>query len=302
MKLYPIETLLTGGTGFLAKEMLPRLREIGCQVSILGRSVGADISIDITNEFELDRPYDWVIHAAGKAHVVPKSKQEEDDFYRVNEVGTINLCTALENVGLPKFLVFISTVAVYGSKPVIRIDEEMPANADTPYGLSKLRAERYLQNWCSSKGVALGILRLPLIAGSEPPGNLGQMIKAMRNKRYLSINEGRALRSCVLASDLPSVFPSLLRNPGIYNLKHSPDPSFKDFELSIQHKYQDARSLGDIPSWLAAFLANVGGVIPGFPFDKARLAKMTEDFTISDEKARSELSWRGTWDPQRIPL
>jgi GlcNAc-P-P-Und epimerase len=298
----PIKTLLTGGTGFLSKEMLSGLQSIGCEVTTLGRTEIADIGVDISDDFQLEHSFDWVIHAAGKVHTVPKNKHEEDDFFRINERGTKNLCLALEKVGIPTFMIFISTVAVYGTSPVSYIDEQYPTNADTPYGISKLNAEQYLREWCTSNGVKLGVLRLPLIAGKNPPGNLGQMIEAMRTRKYLSINNGRALRSCVLTSDLPSVFLSLLAQPGVYNLKHLPDPSFSDFEQSIQNVYKDARSIGNIPIWIANILALVGGVIPGFPFNKNRLAKMTEDFTISDEKARKILSWNGSWDPRKIPL
>jgi GlcNAc-P-P-Und epimerase len=144
----PIKTLLTGGTGFLSKEMLSGLQSIGCEVTTLGRTEIADIRVDISDDFQLEHSFDWVIHAAGKVHTVPKNKHEEDDFFRINERGTKNLCLALEKVGIPTFMIFISTVAVYGTSPVSYIDEQYPTNADTPYGISKLNAEQYLREWC----------------------------------------------------------------------------------------------------------------------------------------------------------
>jgi UDP-glucose 4-epimerase len=60
-----------------------------------------------------------VVHCAGKAHVVPNTTLEKEEFYRVNLDGTENLLSTLEN-SLPNTLVFISSVAVY------RLDEESP--------------------------------------------------------------------------------------------------------------------------------------------------------------------------------
>ena len=73
---------------------------------------------------DLPQQYDIVLHAAGKAHVVPKTEDEKQLFYDINYQGTVNLCKALEQVGMPKALVFISTVAVYGCESGELITEE----------------------------------------------------------------------------------------------------------------------------------------------------------------------------------
>src|SRR5690554_3387957 len=73
--------------------------------------------LNIINPFSLDKLYecDVIIHAAGKAHSVPRTPQEEQVFFDVNYQGTINLCNAIEQLNSkPKAFVFISTVAVYG--------------------------------------------------------------------------------------------------------------------------------------------------------------------------------------------
>lgn len=57
---------------------------------------------------------------------------------------------ALENVGVPKALIFISTVAVYGCEFGEQITEEHTLNGTTPYAKSKIMAEEYLTNWCKS--------------------------------------------------------------------------------------------------------------------------------------------------------
>ena len=59
-----------------------------------------------------------VIHAAGKAHSVPKTAFEKQQFYDINVLGTQNLLAGFEKIGLPKQFVFISSVAVYEKKMV----------------------------------------------------------------------------------------------------------------------------------------------------------------------------------------
>lgn len=82
-----------------------------------------------------------VLHACGKAHIVPRTEEEKQAFFDVNYTGTIHLCEALERVGGPKALIFISTVAVYGYESGEMITEEHPLNGDTPYAKSKIMAE-----------------------------------------------------------------------------------------------------------------------------------------------------------------
>ena len=106
--------LFTGASGFLGYNIRPIL-EKSYDVHTIGLTDDDDIKINIAKEVPpINTHYDVVLHAAGKAHMVPKTEEEKKVFYDVNYQGTVNLCTALEKVGVPKSLVFISTVAVYG--------------------------------------------------------------------------------------------------------------------------------------------------------------------------------------------
>ena len=183
-----IKLLLTGASGFLGSQMKPILsREY--DVTSLGKRCDNDIQCDLSKEEAfVNERYDVVVHAAGKAHVFPRSSEEIAAFYDVNYNGTINLCKALEKAGCPKCFVFISTVAVYGSDSGEGIHEDHPLNGKTPYAKSKILAEGYLKDWCEEHDVILTILRPSLIAGPNPPGNLGSMIKGIESGRYVSID------------------------------------------------------------------------------------------------------------------
>ncbi len=64
-----------------------------------------DYTVNIANEIpELHERYDIILHAAGKAHSVPRSEAEKQMFFDVNLQGTKNLCAALEKEGFPEHL------------------------------------------------------------------------------------------------------------------------------------------------------------------------------------------------------
>ena len=106
--------LFTGASGFLGYNIRPLL-ETSYDVHTIGLTDDDNIKINMANEVPpINIHYDVVLHAAGKAHTVPKTEAEKQVFYDVNYIGTIHLCDALEKAGIPKAFIFISTVAVYG--------------------------------------------------------------------------------------------------------------------------------------------------------------------------------------------
>ena len=135
--------LFTGASGFLGYNIRPILEKC-YEVYTIGLSDDDDIRINMAVEVpSINIHYDVVLHAAGKAHVVPKSEEEKKSFYDVNYQGTINLCKALEKSGVPRSLVFISSVAVYGCECGELITEEHPLEGTSPYAKSKIMAEYY---------------------------------------------------------------------------------------------------------------------------------------------------------------
>ena len=108
-----MKILLSGAFGYLGRHLQDEFRIPKYEIITLGRNPDADIVEDIAKSFRINEDFDIVVHAAGKAHSVPKTQKEENDFYTVNTIGTHNLLNALQN-NIPRYFIFISTVAVYG--------------------------------------------------------------------------------------------------------------------------------------------------------------------------------------------
>jgi len=283
--------LFTGASGFLGKNILPILNET-YSVRTLGLTQDDSYKINIANEVpKLYESYDIVLHAAGKVHSVPKTEAEKKVFFDVNLQGTKNLCLALEKSGVPKAFIFISTVAVYGLDYGEEISEGSPLHGTTPYALSKIQAEQFLIDWCKRCDVVLSIIRPSLIAGSNPPGNLGAMIHGIESGKYLSIAGGRARKSVLMVQDIAKLIPLLAEKGGIYNVCDSEQPTFRDLEKTIA--LQLGKSLPiSIPNGIAKLLARIGDLFGNkSPINSSKLDKITKSLTFSNKKARTELGW-----------
>lgn len=286
--------LFTGASGFLGNNVLPLLQK-QYDVKTMGLEDVCDYKVNMAkDEPELKEKFDVVLHAAGKAHTVPRSEAEKKVFYDVNLKGTIHLCDSLEKVGAPKAMVFISSVAVYGCEIGENITEEHPLNGDTPYADSKKKAEEYLTDWCARNGVKLGIIRPSLLAGPNPPGNLGAMIMGIKTHRYLSIGGGKARKSVLMVQDIAHLVPLLEQFGGVYNVCDDEQPMFRELDKVISTQLGVDMPL-NIPYWIAMCMAKVGDLMGNkAPINSLKLEKITKSLTFSNAKAKKALGWTPT--------
>ncbi|RZL29876.1 MAG: NAD-dependent epimerase/dehydratase family protein [Pedobacter sp.] len=283
-----MKIILTGANGFLGKAISKYFLQN--EVIKLGRSAG-DVVVNLADEIPVLPQGDLVIHAAGKAHLVPKTAQEKADFFNVNVKGTANLLAGLAHSGLPKYFVFISSVSVYGLEKGALIDEQYPLAAEDAYGKSKIEAELLVAAWCKKHQVSCSILRLPLLAGQNAPGNLGAMINAITKGYYFNIGEGEAKRSMVMVNDVAECINQVFKVGGIYNLTDGFHPSFKALSLSITKQLNKKSSLS-LPFGMVKALAIIGDLVGDqFPITSKKLYKMTQTLTFSDQKARNNIGW-----------
>lgn len=287
--------LLTGHSGFLGSILLKELSQ-HFEVKTLGRSETSHIQADLAEAPPvLTHIYGWVVHNAGKAHIVPRTEEEKSAFFKVNTQGTQNLLEGLDRCPtLPRVLVYISSISVYGLDEGENITEETPLNGFTPYAKSKIQAEEVIVKWANQRGVQVIILRPPLIVGPDAPGSLAAMRQAMERGFYMRIKGNNARKSAVLGTDIARLIPTLGDKSGIFNLSDGVHPQFYQFEEAM------ATAVGkpirfSLPLGLLQSAARVGdGLVKmgiPFPLNSDRLRKMTGSLTFSDEKARRELGW-----------
>ena len=262
----------------------------------MGKSAANTISCNLAEEIPALPALDLVIHNAGLAHRIPKTPEEERDFFQVNLGGTQNLLQGLEHSNhLPNTFIFISTVAVYGLEKGEMIAESQLPNPHTPYGKSKYEAELLLKVWCEKKQVNLVVLRLPLVAGGQrTPGNLGAMIRAIQKGYYFRVGKGNGRKSMVLASDIAQLISTLNGKSGIYNLTDGVHPSI--MELDEYLAGSQGKKVRTLPFGILKTVAKIGDWVSFFPLNTYRINKLSESLTFDDSKARMELGW----DPKPV--
>jgi nucleoside-diphosphate-sugar epimerase len=293
--------LFTGSSGFLGLNTLPDLKKTYL-VDTLSTSGITNYKVNLAEQIPfLDKKYDIILHAAGKAHSIPQSERDVQEFYAVNYQGTKNLCKGLEQSELPQSFIFISSVAVYGCEAGELITEDCPLNAKMPYGKSKIQAENYLLEWCYKKRINLIILRPSLLAGKNPPGNLGAMVKGISQGRYFSIAGGKAKKSVAMVDDINRLIPYCEEKSGIFNLCDSYNPTFKELEAIIAKQLHKPVPL-NIPMWSAKWLAKIGDSFNSFPIDTQRLKKITQSLTFSNEKIQKVLNFIPTDVPTHFSI
>jgi nucleoside-diphosphate-sugar epimerase len=283
--------LLTGSNGFIGKYLIQNLPPTS--VKTLNRS-NSDYEIDLSvNTPCFKGEFETVIHNAGKAHIIPKSKEEIASFYNVNVIGTKRLLNGLSK-SPPKRFVFISSVSVYGLTQGENINESSQLIASDPYGRSKIETEDIVKKWCEHYNVTCTILRLPLVVGANPPGNLGSMINGIKKGYYFNIAGGNAKKSMVLASDIAKSILDAAEVGGIYNLTDGIHPTFNELSKSISQNL-DKSFVPNMPLFIANILAKIGDILKDvFPINSYKLSKITSTLTFDDSKARKAFNWNPT--------
>ncbi|HVN61277.1 MAG TPA: NAD-dependent epimerase/dehydratase family protein [Gaiellaceae bacterium] len=150
-----MKVLVTGGAGFIGSNLVRALLARGDDVRVLdnfstgNRANLAGLEVEIV-EGEL-RSYERVHNATRGVEVVyhlgalgsvPRSVQDPLTSSAVNVEGTLNVLLAARDEGIRR-VVFSSSSSVYGSRTDLPVDESMPSDPISPYGVAKLAAERY---------------------------------------------------------------------------------------------------------------------------------------------------------------
>ena len=283
--------LISGSTGFLGKFIIDELASEA--YDSIGRGKSNTIKFDFARSeipLTVTGKYDFLIIASGHAHVMKSNDTEKLLHFNVNYIGTQKLVNSLDVKAL-KGVVYVSSIAVYGENMKIPFREEDDLLGESPYAKSKIAAEEYLMRWSQQNNIPVLILRVPLIAGKFPPGNLGAMIAAIRKKSYFSVARGKARRSMVLAGDLAKYIVSNCGKHGVYNLSDGVHPSFRELETLIS-KQLNVSPPKEMPLFVAKIAAKAGDAFSFLPINSLRLKKLMCDLIIDDSKARRETDWQ----------
>ncbi len=146
---------------------------------------------------------DAFIHLAARVHVMHDHAADPLAAFRsVNVHGALNAARAALRAGARRF-VFVSSIKALGETEPGRPwrENDPPAPAD-PYGVSKLEAEAALQAFGRSHGIAMTIVRPPLVYGPGVGANFLALMRAVDNGVPLPLGAIPARRSLVYVDNL----------------------------------------------------------------------------------------------------
>ena len=115
-----------------------------------------------------------VLHCAALVH--QKVEHPYEKYHEINVEYPVKLAKLAKQNGVKQFI-FISTIAVYGEEKE-KLDENTVCNPITPYGKSKLEAEKELLK-LNDDNFTVSIVRPPMIYGKNAPGNIDNLGKKL---------------------------------------------------------------------------------------------------------------------------
>src|SRR5436305_1133201 len=149
------KVLVTGGAGFIGSNLARLLLEEGREVTIYdnlssgyrqnvealpgARFVEGDVR-DAERLTEAMRGADTVFHLAASVGNTRSIEHPVDDS-EINVIGTLRVLEAARSLGVRK-VVFSSSAGIFGELKFLPIREDHPVEPDSPYGASKLAAEK----------------------------------------------------------------------------------------------------------------------------------------------------------------
>ena len=229
--------LVTGGAGFIGSHVSDELLRRGHSVTVLDdlsggfmeniidgvKFVQGDINdVNLVNQLFATSKFDYVYHLAayaaeGLSHFIKRFN------YTNNLLGSINLINASINHNI-KCFVFTSSIAIYGSNPVLPMTEETIPHPEDPYGISKLAIEQELKVDKAMFDLNYIIFRPHNVYGERQ--NIGDkyrnvvgifMNQLLQNKPMSIFGDGTQTRAFSYIKDVAPIMAEAIDIPHAYN-------------------------------------------------------------------------------------
>lgn len=218
--------LVTGANGFVGKAVCEHLIRCGANVKGAVRShplasyhvLAPSLTADANWTAQLQQ-VDVVVHCAARVHVMSDIATDSLAAFRaVNTEGTLNLARQAVDAGVKRFI-FISSIKVNGeqTEPGKPFDENVQSPPEDPYGRSKYEAELGLMALAKESGMAVTIIRPPLIYGKGVKANFASMVTWVRKGLPLPFARLNNARSLLALPNLCDFIVHVMTHPAAVN-------------------------------------------------------------------------------------
>jgi len=158
--------LVTGASGFIGSNLVPRLIKENHEVYCLLRYVSNRVpnlppetnpvfcdlrdSLDLRKVLKDVNP-EIIVHLAASSSVA-YSHLHSQEMFDINLLGTVNLAQAAKEISALEKFISASTSETYGNQDILPIKEGAPLRPNTPYSISKVAAEDFLNYMYAAHG------------------------------------------------------------------------------------------------------------------------------------------------------
>lgn len=272
------------------------------KIKITGASgfVGKNLSDYLSNHsFSIDkvslRDFNWkndftadaIIHLAGKAHDTKKTSNASE-YFKVNTDLTKELFDAFLKSDIKDFIYFSSVKAVADDVSDILYEDSIP-NPQTPYGQSKLQAEKYILSKEIELGKRVFIIRPCMIHGPGNKGNLNLLYNVVKRRIPYPLGAFDNQRSFLGIDNLNFMVKKILENKniasGIYNFADDQVLSTNKLVQIIALVLNKKNLSISIPKKIINGIAKIGDIIK-FPLNSETIQKLTENYIVSNHKIK----------------
>lgn len=202
--------------------------------------INHDIRKPIMQNEELKNT-DLIINLAA-VHKMPGHNDFE--YFETNIEGAKNICKFADKIRC-KNIIFTSSISIYGSGSYAK-DENTKPIPDTPYGKSKLEAEKIHEGWQKDTDKILLICRPGVVFGPGENGNVTRLVKLIKKKMFFYIGNKNVKKGGIYIyellnqiiwinqNQLKKKFPNKIIFNGVFQNSYS----FKDYAENIRSIYK----------------------------------------------------------------
>jgi nucleoside-diphosphate-sugar epimerase len=211
-------------------------------------------------------------------------------YFETNIRGAENVCNFARKHGIES-IVFTSSIAPYGAAEELKTEETLPT-PNTPYGISKLVAERIHREWAAENvGRRLSIVRPGIVFGRGENGNMTRLYKGLKGHKFAYAGRKDTIKACIYVKDLVRVMLAMAENENanrvqLYNCCYSPSFTIEQIANTMLKATGMNRHIPYIPQKPMMVAATVCGMFGGLGLGicPARVKKLMVSTNIDGAK------------------
>lgn len=301
---------LTGGSGYVGRNLIRRLCGDGYTVRALVRSDAAATTVQTLGALAVRADLldpgiaqamtgcAAVVHAAADTD----HRNHSPTQWQTNVEGTRNVLTAARAAEVPLAVVLSSESSLTDGTTLCNANEDHPYPARAPgtYGASKAEAERVALS-LNTPEFAVKVLRPRFVWGRDNTTAMPYLLEAVRSGRFAWINGGDYLTSATHVDNVcEAVTCALQRGAGgrIYHVTDGAPVPFRRLISAQLQAYGEEVPQKKVPRGVLRAIVTVDDMLRALrlplraPMTRQEFASSAVEVTLDDSRARRELGYR----------